>query len=165
MCLKTLSKSGVGIYKLFFALHLYLLLFIFHVPYQEKKTGKDLFNLLMSLKLVVLAESIIKHAAGLRFDQRTKSFGVTPLTCYMARTEALFFSRRRLNEEMPGCHRFSSVCLMFAHDAHVAKQSQLYLCETSFAVLSNGTIFPPVIQLKLISFLGSCLRLFNEKCS
>ena len=90
---------------------------------------------------------------------------MTPLTCYMARTEAFFFSRRRLNEEMPGCHRFSSVCLMFAHDAHVAKQSQLYLCETSFAVLSNGTIFPPVIQLKLISFLGSCLRLFNEKCS
>lgn len=68
MCLKTLSKSGVGIYKLFFAPHLYLLLFIFHVPYQEKKTGKDLFNLLMSLKLVVLAESIIKHGAGLRFD-------------------------------------------------------------------------------------------------
>lgn len=40
MCLKTLSKSGVGIYKLFFALHLYLLLFIFHVPYQEKKQEK-----------------------------------------------------------------------------------------------------------------------------
>ena len=169
MCLKTLSKSGVGIYKLFFALHLYLLLFIFHVPYQEKKTGKDLFNLLMSLKLVVLAESIIKHGAGLRFDQRTKSFGVTSLTCYVARSEAFFqsnrVSRRRLNVEMPGCHRFSSVCLMFAHDAHVAKQSQLYLCETSFAVLSNGTIFSPVIPLKLISFLGSCLRLFNEKCS
>lgn len=67
MCLKTLSKSGVGIYKLFFALHLYLLLFIFHVPYQEKKQEKT-FSTLMSLKLVVLAESIIKHAAGLRFD-------------------------------------------------------------------------------------------------
>ena len=40
MCLKTLSKSGVRIYKLFFALHLYLLLFIFHVPYQEKKQEK-----------------------------------------------------------------------------------------------------------------------------
>ena len=66
---------------------------------------------------------------------------------------------------MHGCHKFWSVCLMFAHNAHVAKQSQLYLCETSFAVLSNGTIFPPVIQLKLISFVGSCLRLLKEKFS
>lgn len=44
MCLKTLSKSGVGIYKLFFALHLYLLLFIFHVPYQEKKKQEKTFS-------------------------------------------------------------------------------------------------------------------------
>ena len=51
MCLKTLSKSGVRIYKLFFALHLYLLLFIFHVPYQEKKNRKRPFQPLDVLKI------------------------------------------------------------------------------------------------------------------
>lgn len=45
-----------------------------------------------------------------------------------------------------GCHSFWSVCLMFAQNVHGTKQSQSYLCETSFAVLSHGTIFPLVIS-------------------
>ena len=165
MCLKTLSKSGVGIYKLFFALHLYLLLFIFHVPYQEKKNRKRPFQPLDVLKISCTRRINYKACSRFTFWLAHQILWCDIFNVLYGPVRSIFFSRRRLNEEMLGCHRFSSVCLMFAHDAHVAKQSQLYLCETSFAVLSNGTIFPPVIQLKLISFLGSCLRLFNEKCS
>ena len=74
-------------------------------------------------------------------------------TCYMARCDHFFLSQIGFlvggwmdKHTEWGCHSFWSVCLMFAHNVQGTKQSQLYLCETSFAVLSHGTIFPLVIS-------------------
>ena len=68
MCLKTISKTEVSAFISCSLLSIHTCSYELYLKFRTQKKRKDPFNLLMSLKLVVLAESVIKHVAGLPFD-------------------------------------------------------------------------------------------------